>query len=225
MAEENKICSYIDMPLQHISDRMLRLMKREKSGDGIRRLLERIRNNVPNVVLRTSFIVGFPGEQEKDFEELMDFVSDAAIDHVGVFRYSQEEGTSAGIMDGQVSEEVKNERWHMLMKEQAAVVRRKNISLIGDECSVLVCGAYDDGREGMKAPRRTQGKKVTHWGRTAGQAPDIDGIVLLEDFCGEVGEIARTRIVGSEGYDLRGLGCEALTVGSANGLDSNSFSP
>ena len=219
VAEEKKICSYIDMPLQHISDRMLRLMKREKSGDGIRRLLDRIRENVPNVVLRTSFIVGFPGEQDRDFEELMDFVSAAAIDHVGVFRYSQEEGTAAGTMDGQVSEQVKNERWDMLMKQQAEVVRRKNLSLIGDECSVLVCGSYDEGQEGIIAHQRAQGQKVTHWGRTAGQAPDIDGIVLLEDFSGEVGEITSTRIVGSEGYDLRGLNCESSMAESANGLD------
>ena len=194
-------------------------MKREKSGDGIRRLLDRIRENVPNVVLRTSFIVGFPGEQDKDFEELMDFVSAAAIDHVGVFRYSQEEGTAAGTMDGQVSEQVKNERWDMLMKQQAEVVRRKNLSLIGDECSVLVCGSYDEGQEGIIAHQRAQGQKVTHWGRTAGQAPDIDGIVLLEDFSGEVGEITSTRIVGSEGYDLRGLNCESSMAESANGLD------
>ena len=107
VAEEEKICSYLDMPLQHISDRMLRAMRREKSGDGIRRLLERIRMYIPGVVLRTSFIVGFPGEQDEDFQQLLDFVPEAQIDHVGVFRYSQEEGTAAGALPHQVPEEVK----------------------------------------------------------------------------------------------------------------------
>src|SRR5207253_11284422 len=102
IAEEEKICSYLDMPLQHISDKMLRAMRREKSGDGIRRLLDRVRTYIPGVVLRTSFIVGFPGEQEEDFQQLVDFVSEVEIDHVGVFRYSQEEGTTAGTMPEQV---------------------------------------------------------------------------------------------------------------------------
>src|SRR2546428_5822057 len=93
MATEPPVCQYLDMPLQHISDRMLRAMRREKSGGGIRRLLDRLRASIPGVVLRTSFIVGFPGEQEEDFRQLLDFVSAATIDHVGVFRYSQEEGT------------------------------------------------------------------------------------------------------------------------------------
>ena len=98
------MCPYIDIPLQHISDRMLRRMRREKSGEGIRRLLDRIRIALPGVVLRSSFIVGFPGEQEDDFQQLCDFVTEAAIDNVGVFRYSQEEGTAAGTMPDQVCE-------------------------------------------------------------------------------------------------------------------------
>ena len=101
IAEEEKVCPYIDMPLQHISDRMLRRMRREKSGEGIRRLLDRIRIALPGVVLRSSFIVGFPGEQEDDFQQLCDFVTEAGIDNVGVFRYSQEEGTTAGTMPDQ----------------------------------------------------------------------------------------------------------------------------
>ena len=164
IAEEEKVCPYIDMPLQHISDRMLRTMRREKSGDGIRRLLDRIRTQIPGVVLRTSFIVGFPGEQEEDFQQLLDFVDEAQIDHVGVFRYSQEEGTTAGTLPNQVPDEVKQERWQRLMERQAVVVRRKNLALIGSEQQVLVCGHDDRGRL---------------WGRTSGQAPDIDGVVYL----------------------------------------------
>ncbi|MBI3304514.1 MAG: 30S ribosomal protein S12 methylthiotransferase RimO, partial [Deltaproteobacteria bacterium] len=136
IAEEEKICSYLDMPLQHISARMLRAMRREKSGDGIKRLLDRIRASIPGVVLRTSFIVGFPGEQEEDFRQLLDFVAEAAIDHVGVFRYSQEEGTAAGVMPDQVPEESKQERWQRLMELQAQVVRRNNLALIGSDQEV-----------------------------------------------------------------------------------------
>ena len=188
LAEEEKICSYLDMPLQHISDRMLRAMRREKSGDGIRRLLERIRTHIPGVVLRTSFIVGFPGEQDEDFQQLLDFITEAQIDHVGVFRYSQEEGTAAGTFPHQVPEEVKQERWHRLMKQQSHIVRRKNLALVGSEQEILVCGYDDRGRQ---------------WGRSRGHAPEIDGIVLLGRTKAETGDILPMQISGVSGYDLR----------------------
>ncbi|NOT57496.1 MAG: 30S ribosomal protein S12 methylthiotransferase RimO [Deltaproteobacteria bacterium] len=188
IAETANVCPYIDMPLQHISDRMLRAMRREKSGDGVRRLLERIRAHIPGVVLRTSFIVGFPGEEEEDFQQLLDFVDEAQIDHVGVFRYSQEEGTTAGTLPNQVPDGVKQERWQRLMERQAVVVRRKNLALIGSEQHVLVCGHDDRGRL---------------WGRTAGQAPDIDGIVYLSRAAAEIGDIIPVRIQSATGYDLR----------------------
>src|SRR5262249_58962381 len=140
IAEEEKICSYLDMPLQHISDRMLRAMRREKSGDGIKRLLDRIRTQIPGVVLRTSFIVGFPGEQEEDFRQLLDFVSAAVIDHVGVFRYSQEGGTAAGGMPDQVPEGGKQERWQRLMERQARAGRRKNLALVRSRAGGAVRG-------------------------------------------------------------------------------------
>ena len=188
IAEEEKICSYLDMPLQHISDRMLRAMRREKSGDGIRRLLERIRTHIPGVVLRTSFIVGFPGEQDEDFQQLLDFITEAQIDHVGVFRYSQEEGTAAGTFPHQVPEEVKQERWHRLMKQQSHIVRRKNLALVGSEQEILVCGYDDRGQQ---------------WGRSRGHAPEIDGIVLLGRTKAETGDILPMQISGVSGYDLR----------------------
>lgn len=188
IAEEEKVCPYIDMPLQHISDRMLRTMRREKSGNGIRRLLDRIRTQIPGVVLRTSFIVGFPGEDEEDFQQLLDFVDEAQIDHVGVFRYSQEEGTTAGTLPNQVPDEVKQERWHRVMERQAVVVRRKNLALIGSAQQVLVCGHDDRGRL---------------WGRTSGQAPDIDGVVYINRTAAEIGEIVPLRIHAASGYDLR----------------------
>lgn len=191
IAEREKICSYIDMPLQHISDRMLRTMRREKSGDGIRRLLERIRTYIPGVVLRTSFIVGFPGEKEDDFQQLIDFVGEAEIDHVGVFRYSQEEGTAAGVLPNQVAEEIKQERWKQLMERQYQVVRKKQLSLVGSEQDLLVCETDEQGRI---------------WGRTRGQAPDIDGVVYLDQSVqptqAECGEIIPVRISRVDGYDL-----------------------
>ncbi len=188
IAEEEKMCSYIDMPLQHISNKMLRAMRREKSGDGIRRLLDRVRSYIPGVVLRTSFIVGFPGEQEEDFQQLIDFVSEVEIDHVGVFRYSQEEGTTAGTMPDQVPEEIKAERWRRLMERQARVVRKKHLSLVGSRQEVLVIGPNDQGQ-----PQ----------GRTRAQAPDIDGVVLLTRVQAEAGEIIPVQITGVAGYDLR----------------------
>jgi ribosomal protein S12 methylthiotransferase len=196
IAEEEKICSYLDMPLQHISDRLLRAMRREKSGDGIRRLLDRIRSHIPAVVLRTSFIVGFPGEQEEDFRQLLDFVSQASIDHVGVFRYSQEEGTTAGVMADQVPEDLKQERWQRLMERQAQVVRRKNLSLVGSEQDMLVCDTDAQGRL---------------WGRTRGQAPEIDGVVFLPQVRAESGEIIAGRITGVSGYDLRAIEIAPIT--------------
>lgn len=196
IAEEEKICSYIDMPLQHISDRMLRAMRREKSGDGIRRLLDRIHATIPGVVLRTSFIVGFPGEQEADFQQLLDFVSEAEIDHVGVFRYSQEEGTAAGAMTEQISEEVKQQRWRLLMEQQVRVVRKKNLAQVDSTQEVLVCGQDDRGRL---------------WGRTRGQAADIDGIVLLDHDRVEVGDILPVRITSVAGYDLRATSIDKRT--------------
>lgn len=188
IAEEEKICPYLDIPLQHISDRMLRVMRREKSGDGIRRLLDRIRAYVPGVVLRTSFIVGFPGEQEEDFQQLLGFVSEADIDHVGVFQYSQEEGTAAGVMPEQISEETKQQRWRLLMERQARVARKKNLAQIGSVQDVLVGGHTEQGRL---------------WGRTRGQAAEIDGVVFLDRISADVGEIIPVQIVGVAGYDLR----------------------
>ena len=210
IAAEEQLCPYIDMPLQHISDRMLRRMKREKSGAGIRRILDRIRAAIPGVVVRSSFIVGFPGEREDDFQQLCDFVTEAALDHVGVFRYSQEEGTAAGTMADQVSEEMKEERWHKLMACQAEVVRKKNSALVGQERSVLVCGQDDHGR---------------WWGRTQGQAPDIDGIVFLEQCPADSGDMIRVRLTGASGYDLHAVCLPEQPLQPNIALDLGAASP
>jgi ribosomal protein S12 methylthiotransferase len=188
IAGETKVCAYIDMPLQHVSDRMLRLMRRERDGQAVRRLVDRMRSRVPGLSLRTSFIVGFPGESEADFEELEQFVTDARFDHLGVFRYSREEGTPAAGMEGQLPESLKQRRYHLLMRAQAEVAAQLHRAQVGSVLPTLVCGQDDSGR---------------WYGRTPYQAPDVDGVVLL-DKRGEPGEIVSVEITAATVYDLEG---------------------
>jgi ribosomal protein S12 methylthiotransferase len=187
IAEEPKICPYIDMPLQHASDRMLRAMRRERSGDALRRLVERVRGRIPDVALRTSFIVGFPGETETDFDELCRFVREIEFDRVGVFRYSREENTEAGDMLRQIDEKVKEDRWHRLMRLQREISRRKNQRWVGRVVPLLGCGEDETGRR---------------YGRTAAQAPEIDGVVYFQGAPLDPGELAPVRIVSANDYDL-----------------------
>lgn len=188
IAEVPAVCKYIDMPLQHISDRMLRRMRRERSGSSVRKLIERIRAAVPGIALRTSCIVGFPGETEDDFAELCEFVRQTRFDRLGVFEYSPEEGTEAGAFTDQVPARTKKRRYRELMRVQAEVAAELSSALVGSWQEVLVCGEGDDGS--------------TH-GRLATQAPDIDGFVRLE---GQAlpGEFVRAWITGAEVYDLVG---------------------
>ena len=207
IASEPKICPYVDMPLQHGSDRMLRTMRRERSADALRRLVQQVRSRIPGVTLRTSFIVGFPGETEEDFAELCRFVTELEFERVGVFRYSREENTEAGAMPGQVAEQVKRDRWDRLMRLQRGIARRKNAAWVGREVPVLACGEDDGGRS---------------YGRTVAQAPEIDGVVLLEGGFAP-GEIAPVRITKSTDYDLHGERVH-LQRGSI-GVDSASVRP
>jgi ribosomal protein S12 methylthiotransferase len=188
IAAEPKVCPYVDMPLQHGSDRMLRAMRRERSADSLRRLVGQVRSRIPHVTLRTSFIVGFPGETEADFAELCRFVSELEFERVGVFRYSQEENTEAGGMPGQVPERVKKDRWDRLMRCQREIARQKNAAWVGRVVPVLACGDDEDGKS---------------IGRTVAQAPEIDGVVFLEGDL-ETGEIGAVRITKSTDYDLYG---------------------
>jgi len=188
MADEPAVCPYLDMPLQHISDRMLRAMRRERSGVAIRRLIARIRRAVPEIALRTSFIVGFPGETDADVRELCDFLEEAEFDHVGVFRYSQEENTPAAAFPEQLSEAVKTERWERVMTAQARIASRRAAAHRGRTVEVLVEG------------RDARGRLI---GRTRGQAPEIDGRTYLHGR-GAAGDLVQARIVGTETYDLVG---------------------
>ena len=188
MADEPAVCPYLDMPLQHISDRMLRAMRRERSGVAIRRLIARIRRAVPEIALRTSFIVGFPGETDDDVRELCDFLEEAEFDHVGVFRYSQEENTPAAAFPEQLSEAVKAERWERVMAAQARIASRRAAAHRGRTVEVLVEG------------RDARGRLI---GRTRGQAPEIDGRTYLHGRAA-AGDLVQARIVGTETYDLVG---------------------
>ena len=188
VAELPKVVKYIDMPLQHADDMVLRAMRRERSGDALRRLLDRIRSRVAQVSLRTSFIVGFPGETEQAFERLVDFVCEQEFDHVGVFTYSREEGTSAYDLPDQVCEREKRRRRAQLMEVQAEISSRHNQSLVGKELQVLV--------EGQMTGRATRMR-----GRTPWQAPEIDGMVMLRGVA-EPGEFVHARVKQARTYDL-----------------------
>jgi ribosomal protein S12 methylthiotransferase len=191
MAAEEKICNYLDVPFQHINDRVLSLMNRRIDQQAIRGLVERLRQAIPDLTLRTSFIVGFPGETEQQFAELLAFVKEGHFDRVGVFRYSREEGTPAATLPEQVAERVKKSRLDKLMKAQQRVSFRRNRALVGRIEPVLVEG-YSEETELLLS------------GRSVRQAPDIDGQVFITDGQAEIGDIVPLRITDSSDYDLIG---------------------
>ncbi|TAK14639.1 MAG: 30S ribosomal protein S12 methylthiotransferase RimO [Acidobacteria bacterium] len=192
MAECHKVCNYIDLPLQHASADVLRRMRRPGNREAYDKLLARIRATVPNVTLRTTFIVGFPGETEADFEALCDFVRDTEFDHVGVFTYSHEEGTRAFEMDDDVPAAVKAARRDRLMALQKGIVARRQKARRGETIRVMVDGPSPD------LPLVLQG-------RLEGQAPEIDAVVYLSDCDPEVvlpGTIVSATVTGAADYDL-----------------------
>jgi ribosomal protein S12 methylthiotransferase len=188
MATEASVCRYLDMPLQHGSDRMLRAMRRERSAGALRELIARVRAAVPGIAIRTAFIVGFPGETDDDVRALCDFVEDMAFDRVGVFRYSKEEGTHAATLPGHLPESLKRARFERVMETQARVAARLARAQIGREIEVLL--------EEETGP----GALV---GRTATQAPEIDGFIRVRGD-GEPGDLVRVRVVDADVYDLWG---------------------
>ena len=192
MAESPKACKYVDLPLQHASDAVLKRMKRPGTRAAYERLLARIRERVPNVTLRTTFIVGFPGETEEDFEELLSFVKAVEFDHVGVFTYSHEEGTSAYDLPDDVPAATKRRRQKALMTAQKAIVARRQKARTGQTVRLVVDGPSDEHELVLRA-------------RLEGQAPDIDPVVYLTD-CDPAeyatGQFITAEIVGSREYDL-----------------------
>jgi ribosomal protein S12 methylthiotransferase len=184
IAECPKVARYVDMPLQHISDPMLAKMQRETSGAYIRDLIARIRAGIPGITLRTTFIVGFPGETEADVDELCEFIRATRFERLGVFRYSQEDGTRAAKMEEQIPKKTKEARWHRVMKLQKEIAAEVSSSQVGRTLRVLV-----------EEPGVARGEA---------DAPDIDGRVYLP-ITVPVGEFAQVKITGFENYDLLAL--------------------
>ncbi len=185
---------YLDIPLQHASGRILKRMRRGQNGDQFLKLLERIRRAVPGVAIRTSMIVGFPGETEAGFEELCRFVEAAQFDRLGVFAYSDEEGTPSYELDGKLDARTIHNRRRRLMALQRKISQRKNRALVGRTCDLLF--------EGVS--RETE---LLWEGRLPTQAPEIDGKVLVNDLEGappEPGSFVRVRITEALDYDLIG---------------------
>ncbi len=191
IATEEKICKYLDLPLQHIDDHILTQMNRHLDESQTRELVQRLRQRIPDLTLRTSFIVGFPGETREQFDKLLKFVEEGHFERVGVFRYSREEGTTAAKLPEQVPARMKTSRLNKLMKAQARVSFRKNRSLVGRTEQVLVEGYCDETDLLLK-------------GRSARQAPDIDGQYLITSGVADVGEYVQLKITDSSEYDLIG---------------------
>src|SRR5439155_914549 len=189
LATCKKIIPYLDLPLQHINDRMLRRMQRRIDRDGTEQLLQRLRSAIPDLTLRTTFIVGFPGETDAEFEELVEFVQETHFERVGVFPYSFEPGTPATRLDGHLPEEIKTERQRRLMETQQEVAFAWSRGQVGKELEVIV-DAPDP-----EVPNHALG-------RSYADAPDIDGIVRVKGKNLHAGDFVRVKVTGADGYDL-----------------------
>jgi len=191
MKSNKKFVKYFDMPLQHINSEVLKKMNRKMTREEIVEALDRIRTHIPDAVIRTQFIVGFPGETAEQFEELLQFVSEQQFDRVGCFQYSPEENTPGGKMEDQVDEETKQYRYDALMSIQQDISARKHKAFIGKTVEVLVEG-YSEETE------------LLLQGRTSQQAPEIDGVVLINDGQAKIGDIVKVEVTESMEYDLIG---------------------
>jgi ribosomal protein S12 methylthiotransferase len=191
IAGEPRIVKYLDMPLQHSSDRLLRTMRRGRDSAFLRELLARLRARIPGIALRTSLIVGLPGETEEDFQDLLRFVEEQRFERVGVFEYSREDGTSAAALPDQVPDEVKRARFDRIMQVQRDISRAHQRALVGRRLEVLVEGASEE----------TEHLLV---GRHAQQAPEIDGLTYLNEGMAYPGELVTLEVTDAADYDLVG---------------------
>jgi len=192
MAQEEKICHYLDLPIQHADDRVLRRMGRRTSRADLEEIVGRLRSRIPDITLRTTLITGFPGETEEAHEQLMEFVEKMRFEHLGVFTYSEEEGTPAAAMPDQVPEEVKEQRREQLMLLQQDISLEKGRSRVGTEQMCIVEGYLpEDG---------------VYVCRTEGDAPDVDGMLFLEtDRELMSGDMIRALVTDAGAYDLKGV--------------------
>ena len=189
IASEEKVVKYVDMPLQHASEAVLKRMKRPTGRGNLLGMVERVRARVPGVAFRTSFIVGFPGETEGDFQELLAFVEAAEFDNVGVFTFSDEEGTASFDLPDRVAPRVKEARRRRLLAAQKRISARRNRGLVGRRMEVLVEGVHPESDLLLK-------------GRLASQAPEIDGSVILNDGTAETGAFVTAEVTEAHAYDL-----------------------
>jgi ribosomal protein S12 methylthiotransferase len=189
IAHHPKVLPYVDMPLQHASDRMLKVMRRGHGPDRQRKLVEKMRKEIPNLTFRTAFIVGHPGETQEDFDELCSFVKWAEFERVGVFKYSHEEGTRSEKLEDAVAERSIGARHRKLMQIQRPISRKKMRALVGSTLEVLVEGVSDESEFLLE-------------GRHAGQAPDIDGKVYLANGEARPGELRKALVTDAADYDL-----------------------
>ncbi len=210
-----KVARYVDIPLQHIHENMLERMRRETSQQYIVDLIKKIRAGIPGIALRTTFIVGFPGETEASFNTLLNFVRETKFERLGVFTYSQEDGTRAGAMAGQISEKVKQKRRELVMAAQHKIAKQVSEHFVGSEIKVLVEGAANEKQlqsanvssweHGLIREAETQNSKfkIKNYlvGRGEADAPDIDGRIYIRGKL-PVGEFAKVRIIGHTDYDL-----------------------
>ena len=190
IAAEPKICNYVDLPLQHASNKILKRMNRPDTRQSIEALLKKIRAKIPGVVIRSTFIVGFPGETEEDFLELKNFLQEQRLDKVGIFTYSQEENTSAYDFPDQIPEEVMQERYHDLMSMQSLISQQLNEELEGRELEVLIEGRDEEVSQVVA-------------GRSYRDAPEVDGLVYIEnDGRSKAGDIVRVKVLAGFVYDI-----------------------
>jgi ribosomal protein S12 methylthiotransferase len=193
MKSDKRICPYLDMPIQHINNQMLKSMRRATSREDIIETITKLRREIPNIVIRTSLIVGFPGETQEQFEELAQFIQKYPLDNIGIFKFSREPGSHAYDLPDQIPEEVKEERYHQLMQIQKKVVKKLNKKMIGKKIPVVVEGYHPE-------------TKLLMIGRHYGQCPDIDGQVLINDGrkVKAFGEVYTVEITDFADYDLVG---------------------
>jgi len=189
--DEEKICKYLDIPLQHVNEGILKAMNRPAPEKRIPDFLDWLRKEIPGVVLRTSLMVGFPGETERIFRELLGFVKEAEFDRLGVFPYSREEGTPAANLKGQVPDRIRRERYRKIMSLQKKISLRKQKAMVGSRVPVLV-----------ERPGNAPG--ILWEGRTPGQAPEVDGAIFLTRGDARPGEMVKARITDAGRYDLYG---------------------
>lgn len=191
IAGHAKICRYIDLPVQHIDNHILEAMNRKVSSDQIRKIIAQSRRIIPDVALRTSLIVGFPGETPKRFDRLLDFIRDIQFDHLGVFTYSREEETAAARLSSRISEKEKERRRDVIMSEQADISRAINQRLVGSIQEVLI-------------EEKSENKDYAFVGRCRRQSPEIDGVTYIKDTGAEIGKIMQCKITAADDYDLFG---------------------